>query len=512
MQDEYLLRMENITKTFPGVVALDQVSLKVRKGTVHAVMGENGAGKSTLMKILFGIYHPDSGDIYLKGKQCRFESPNDALKQGVAMIHQELSAVRQLTVTENIFLGKELRKKGTRILDRAQMHRKAMELMENLHININPKSKMEDLSVSQQQLCELVKAVSYQADLVIMDEPTSAMTESEAEHLFSIVQELTSRGIAIIYITHKLDEVYRIADEVSVYRDGKYIGSGPMQEVSLNQLVEMMVGRSVTQMFPKEEVPIKEELLRVEGLGSEGRFSGVSFTLHRGEILGMAGLVGAGRSEVMEALFGIRKKSAGKIYIEGKEVQIKCPKDAIVNKIAMLTEDRKFNGCFLPLDVSQNMIMASVNKFCAGPFLKKRTVRMTGEKMRGLLSIKTPGLNQKILNLSGGNQQKVLVGRWLLTEPEILIFDEPTRGIDVGTKSEIHKLLTQMAREGKGIIIISSEMPEVMGMSDNIIVMHEGTITGRLSRQEVSQEKILMLASGQGTETGTDNAEETDDE
>ena len=304
MQDEYLLRMENITKTFPGVVALDQVSLKVRKGTVHAVMGENGAGKSTLMKILFGIYHPDSGDIYLKGKQCRFESPNDALKQGVAMIHQELSAVRQLTVTENIFLGKELRKKGTRILDRAQMHRKAMELMENLHININPKSKMEDLSVSQQQLCELVKAVSYQADLVIMDEPTSAMTESEAEHLFSIVQELTSRGIAIIYITHKLDEVYRIADEVSVYRDGKYIGSGPMQEVSLNQLVEMMVGRSVTQMFPKEEVPIKEELLRVEGLGSEGRFSGVSFTLHRGEILGMAGLVGAGRSEVMGDPFG----------------------------------------------------------------------------------------------------------------------------------------------------------------------------------------------------------------
>ncbi len=510
MHEEYLLRMDNITKTFPGVVALDHVSLQVKKGTVHAVMGENGAGKSTLMKILFGIYHADSGDIYLKGKQCHFESPNDALKQGVAMIHQELSAVRQLTVTENIFLGKELRKKGTNFLDRSEMHRQAVELMETLHIQINPKSIMEELSVSQQQLCELVKAVSYNADLFIMDEPTSAMTESEVEHLFSIVRELTARGIAIIYITHKLDEVYQIADEVSVYRDGKYIGSGKMQEVTLNQLVEMMVGRSITQMFPKEEVSIREELLRVEGLSCEGTFSDVSFTLHRGEILGMAGLVGAGRSEVMEALFGIRKKSAGKVFIEGKEVTIKWPKDAIANKIAMLTEDRKFNGCFLPLNVSQNMIMASVKKYCAGPFLKKRAVRMTGEKMRELLSIKTPGLNQQIVNLSGGNQQKVLVGRWLLTEPEILIFDEPTRGIDVGTKSEIHKLLTQMAKEGKGIIIISSEMPEVMGMSDNIIVMHEGKVTGRLNRQEVSQEKILMLASGQEIETGTDNVEETD--
>lgn len=500
MREDYLLKMENITKIFPGVVALDHVSLRVKKGTVHAVMGENGAGKSTLMKVLFGIYQADEGEIWFKGEKCHFDTPNDALKHGVAMIHQELSGVRELTVTENIFLGKEL-KKGLPILNKKEMNKQAEDLLKSLHIQIDPTQKMGELSVSQQQLCELVKAVSYNADLVIMDEPTSAMTEAEVKHLFSIIEELTAKGIAIIYITHKMDEVYKVADEISVYRDGKFIGTGLTNEISLDKLVEMMVGRSVTQMFPKEQVPIKGELLRVEGLSCENVFSDVSFTLHRGEILGMAGLVGAGRSEVMEALFGIKKKSAGKIYIEGNEVTIKNPKDAIRNKIAMLTEDRKYNGCFLPLDVAQNMVMASLSNYCAGPFLKKKTIRAVGNKMKETLSIKTPNLSQKIMNLSGGNQQKVLVGRWLLTEPEILIFDEPTRGIDVGTKSEIHKLLSQMAKQGKGIIIISSEMPEVMGMSDNIIVMHEGRVTGKLNADEVTQEKILILASGQNEVT-----------
>lgn len=507
MEEEYLLSMKDITKTFPGVIALDHVSLKVKKGTVHAVMGENGAGKSTLMKVLFGILQADSGEVWLKGRQCHFDSPYDALNNGVAMIHQELSGVRQLTVTENIFLGKEVKKKGSGLLDKGSMNRQAEQLMESLHISINPRKKMDELSVSQQQLCELVKAVSYNADLVIMDEPTSAMTESEVKHLFDIIKKLTEKGIAIIYITHKMDEVYQIADEVSVYRDGRYIGSKNINDIEIDELVEMMVGRSVTQMFPKEQAEIGEELLRVENLGCEGVFKDVSFVLRRGEILGMAGLVGAGRSEVMETLFGIRKKTSGRVYIEGKEVNIRTPKDAISNKMAMLTEDRKFNGCYLPLDVAQNMIMASAGKYCIGPFLSQKKIKGAGERMRQALSIKTPGLKQKIVNLSGGNQQKVLVGRWLLTEPEILIFDEPTRGIDVGTKSEIHKLLSGMAKQGKGIIIISSEMPEVMGMSDNIIVMHEGTVTGRLTAEEVTQERILVLASGQDAQTEERRAE-----
>lgn len=508
MHDEYVLEMKDITKTFPGVMALDSVSLYVRKGTVHAVMGENGAGKSTLMKILFGMYQPDSGEVWLKGKQCFFERPNDALKSGVAMIHQELSGVRQLTVTENIFLGKEKRKSAIRLLDMKEMHCQAETLMGKLNININPRKKMGELSVSQQQLCELVKAVSYNADLVIMDEPTSAMTETEVNHLFAIIKDLTAKGIAIIYITHKMDEIYKIADEVSVYRDGKYIGSSLMQNIEIGKLVEMMVGRSITQMFPKEQVEIGDELLRVEGLSCNGCFSDVSFTLHKGEILGLAGLVGAGRSEVMETLFGIRKKSAGKVFINNKEVDIRNTWDAIKNKLAMLTEDRKFNGCILPLSVMENTIMASLKKYCMGPFIRKKAAKEISEKMRTALSIKTPSLQQKIINLSGGNQQKVLIGKWLLTNPDILIFDEPTRGIDVGSKSEIHKLLSSMAKQGKGIIIISSEMPEVMGMSDNIIVMHEGKVTGSLSASEATQEKILMLASDQSIEADELNMEE----
>lgn len=500
MQDEYILSMKNITKTFPGVTALDEVSLNVRKGTVHAVMGENGAGKSTLMKVLFGIYQADSGEIWFKGKQCEYKSPHDALKEGVAMIHQELSGVRELTVTENIFLGKEIVNKKTHLLDRKEMNRQAEELMRSLNINIDPRRKIGSLSVSQQQLCELVKAISYNADLVIMDEPTSAMTESEVVHFFKIIKKLAADGIAVIYISHKMDEIYQIADEVSVYRDGKYIGTSMINDISIDKLVAMMVGRSITQLFPKEKVEIGEELLRVEDLSCEGIFKDISFSLRRGEILGLAGLVGAGRSEVMETLFGIRKKAGGKVYINGRPVNIKTPKDAIRNKMAMLTEDRKFNGCFLPLDIAQNTVIASAKNYCKGPFLVKKKVKEASEKMRTTLSIKTPSLEQKIVNLSGGNQQKVLVGRWILTEPEIIIFDEPTRGIDVGTKSEIHKLLSSMAKQGKGIIIISSEMPEVIGMSDEIIVMHEGKITGILNEEEITQEKIMILASGQEAE------------
>lgn len=495
MHTDYILKVENVTKRFPGVLALDGVSLAVRPGTVHAVMGENGAGKSTLMKILFGIYSPDSGEFWFKGEHRRCESPHDALKSGIAMIHQELSGVRQLSIAQNVFLGKEITYPRTGLLNMGEMIRQTARLMESLHINIDPRRKMGDLSVSQQQLCELVKAVSYKADLIIMDEPTSAMTESEVKHLFSIIGELTAKGIAIIYITHKMDEVFQIANEVSIYRDGKFVGNSDIASLDIPTLVNMMVGRSIQQMFPKEQVPIGDELLRVENLSCEPYFKNVSFTLRRGEILGFAGLVGAGRSEVMETLFGIRRKTSGDIYISGKEVRIDNPRQAIQNRIAMLTEDRKFNGCILPLDVADNTVIASLGKYCMGPFLSRTRINASSGGMRDKLNIKTPSLRQKIVNLSGGNQQKVLVGRWLLTEPEILIFDEPTRGIDVGSKSEIHKILTQLAGQGKGIIIISSEMPEVMGMSDRIVVMHEGRITGTLDAADATQEHILLYAS-----------------
>lgn len=497
MQDDYILRVQNITKSFPGVKALDSVSLNVRRGTVHAVMGENGAGKSTLMKILFGIYHPDSGSIWFKGKQRNFATPHEALKSGLAMIHQELSGVRQLSVSQNIFLGKEIVYKGTNVLNMRKMNRETEKLMESLHLDVDPRAKMGDLSVSRQQLCELAKAVSYNADLIIMDEPTSAMTESEVKHLYTIISELTKKGVAIIYITHKLDEIFNIVDEISVYRDGKHIGTAPVEEMDISRLVEMMVGRSITQIYPKEQVESGDTLLTVDGLSCKGIFENVSFNLKRGEIVGLAGLIGAGRSEVMETLFGIRKKSHGKIFINGEEVKINCPKDAITHKMAMLTEDRKYNGCFLPLTVSQNIIMASIKKYCTGIFLKRKSINNVSNNMKDSLNIKTPSLEQTVLNLSGGNQQKVLVGRWLLTEPEIIIFDEPTRGIDVGTKNEIYKMLTVLAKQGKGIIIISSELLEVLGMSDRILVMCEGRITGELQAKEATQERVFVLAAGE---------------
>jgi len=495
MQDEYILKMEHITKTFPGVVALDNVHLRVKKGTVHAVMGENGAGKSTLMKVLLGIYKQDSGTIWFNGEERHFRGPQDALHNSLAMIHQELSGVRQLTVAQNVFLGREPTYGKTGMINYKKMYGDTKKLMEDLNLKINPKSKMGDLSVSLQQLCEIAKAVSYNADLIVMDEPTSAITESEVELLFKIIRDLLARGVTIIYITHKMDEVFKICDEISVYRDGKYVDTVSAKKTNRDQLIELMVGRAITNMFPKEIVEMGECLLKVDGLSKEGFFEDVSFDLRRGEILGVAGLIGAGRSEVMETLFGLRRKTAGTISICGREVDIKSARHAIANRIALLTEDRKFNGCFLPLSVRVNTVIASLHKICPGLFVNYKIVEEKARQMKEAMNIKTPNLDQVINNLSGGNQQKVLVGRWLLTDPEILIIDEPTRGIDVGAKSEIHKLITELAKLGKGIIMISSELPEVLGMSDRIMVMCEGRLTAILDASEASQEKIMYYAT-----------------
>lgn len=497
MQEEHILKMEHITKRFPGVVALDNTSLKVKKGTVHAVMGENGAGKSTLMKVLLGIYKQDSGTIWFNGQERNFRGPSDALHNSLAMIHQELSGVRELTVAQNVFLGKEPTYKGTGLINYRKMYDDTKKLMKELQLNIDPSSRMGDLSVSRQQLCEIAKAVSYNADLIVMDEPTSAITETEVDLLFKIIRDLKSRDITIIYITHKMDEVFQICDEISVYRDGKYIATVSAKDSSRDQLIELMVGRAITNMFPKETVEISDTLLQVKGLSKTGFFEDVSFDLRRGEILGMAGLIGAGRSEVMETLFGLRRKSKGQIIIKGKEVDIKNPAHAIANRMALLTEDRKFNGCFLPLSVRVNTIIAALSSICPGMFINNRQIEEKATQMKDAMKIKTPSLDQIINNLSGGNQQKVLVGRWLLTDPEILIIDEPTRGIDVGAKSEIHKLITELAKQGKGIIMISSELPEILGMSDRIMVMSEGRLTAILNAEDATQETIMHYATSQ---------------
>lgn len=494
MQDEYILRMSEIVKTFPGVKALDHCKLEVKRGHVHAVMGENGAGKSTLMKVLFGLYKQDEGEVWFNGKVRNFHGPYDALKNGLAMIHQELSNVRYLTVSENIFLGKEINHK-VGLLDKAKMIKETQKLFERLSIDIDPAAPMSALSVSKQQLCEIAKAVSYDAELIVMDEPTSAITENEVEHLFRIIRTLLEKKITIIYITHKMDEIFQIADEVSVYRDGQYIDTIDVKDVTKDRIISMMVGREIKDIYNKEKVEIGDTLLRVEKLSCEGIFQDVSFDLRKGEILGIAGLVGAGRSELVETIFGVRKKSAGKIYIRDKEVDIRNPKDAINNKMALLTEDRKFSGCFLPLNIRENTIMASVDDHSKGVFFDLKKATANSLRMKDTLNIKTPNLEQKIMFLSGGNQQKVLVGRWLLTNPDILIVDEPTRGIDVGAKSEIYKLLTEIAKQGKGIIMVSSEMPEILGMSDRVLVMSEGRMTGIIPLEEATQQKILEYST-----------------
>ncbi|HXV31619.1 MAG TPA: sugar ABC transporter ATP-binding protein [Sinorhizobium sp.] len=492
---EYLLTAEGVRKEFPGVVALDDVAFKLKRGTVHALMGENGAGKSTLMKILAGIYHPDQGEVKLKGVGIRLKSPLDALENGIAMIHQELNLMPFMTVAENIWIRREPKNRFG-FVDHSEMRRMTAKLFERLKIDLDPEIEVRHLSVANRQMVEIAKAVSYESDVLIMDEPTSALTEREVAHLFEIIRDLRSQGIGIVYITHKMNELFEIADEFSVFRDGKYIGTHASSDVTRDDIIRMMVGREITQMFPKEEVPIGDVVLSVKNLTLDGVFHDVSFDVRAGEILGLAGLVGSGRSNVAETLFGVTPASSGSISIDGKEIVIDNPNTAIRNRMAFLTEDRKDTGCLLILDILENMQIAVLqDKFVKRGFVSEKAITAACEDMSRKLRVKTPNLQERIENLSGGNQQKVLIGRWLLTNPRILILDEPTRGIDVGAKAEIHRLVTELARNGVAVIMISSEMPEVLGMSDRIMVMHEGRVTGFLDRAEATQIKVMELAA-----------------
>ena len=492
---EVILRMQGIRKTFPGVVALDNVNLDVRSGTVHSLMGENGAGKSTLMKCLIGMYTPDEGTVELAGDIVRFKDTKDGLEHGISMIHQELSPVPEMMVTENIWLGREPRGR-LGLLSPAAMFRKTRELFDEWKINIDPKARMKDLTVSKQQMVEIAKAISYDAKIIIMDEPTSAIPEREVAHLHGMIKRLTDFGVAIIYITHKMDEVFRISDDITVFRDGKHVGSYPAKELDRDKLIKLMVGRELTDLFPKEEAEIGDVVLSVQGLTRGSVVKDVSFELHRGEILGLAGLMGAGRTEVLETIFGIEKADSGEVVLNGKTLRIKQPSDAIRAGMALLTEDRKLNGIMGVLSVRDNITAAALPRYSPRGVLRVGEMRKDSEDQREKLRIKTPSLNQLIKNLSGGNQQKALISRWLLTVPDVLMIDEPTRGIDVGAKSEIHRLMSMLAQEGKAIIMVSSELPEVLGMSDRILVMHEGRISGELSREEANQESVMHLATG----------------
>lgn len=490
--------MNNISKHFPGVIALDDVSFTVKAGTTHALMGENGAGKSTLMKILVGMYQATSGEIFFQGEKLETSSINKVIQQGISMIYQELNPISNMTVAENIFIGREPYRIPNLMLDHKKLHQDTIDLFKRLEMDeINPKEQVSNLSVAKKQMIEIAKAVSYNSKLIIMDEPTSAITERECQQLFKIVNRLKSEGVAFVFITHKMDEVFQISDEITILRDGKFVGTYSAKEINHDKLVQLMVGREITEMFPKEFVEITDTLLSVRGLTVPGLLKDITFDLRRGEILGFAGLMGAGRTEVMETIFGIRKASAGEIHLNGERVNFSNPSKAIQSKIAFLTEDRRGNGCFLGLTVKDNIMVCnwdlvtnvakSINHRKASGMCKEQVDRF---------AIRTPSIEQQIGKLSGGNQQKVLIARWLLSEPDVIIVDEPTRGIDVGSKAEIHKMLCQMAKQGKAIIMISSELPEVIGMSDRIVVMHEGRITGCLNYQEANQDLVMRYATG----------------
>lgn len=495
---EYVLELKNIYKSFPGVKVLEDVTLQVRPGEVHALMGENGAGKSTLMKILMGIYKADQGSIFLEGKETVIHGPKDAMSKGISMIHQELNTVLDMEVAENVFVGRELLKKGfekLKIVDIARMREETGKYFREMNIDIDPRAKMRTLSVAEMQLVEIVKAISLNSRIIVMDEPTSAITEKEATVLFAQIERLKKQGVAIIYISHKMDEIFRISDTITVLRDGQWIGTKPAKELDNDMLIKMMVGRELTDIYPKDPVEIGDVILEVKNLSRGKKVRDASFSLRKGEVLGIAGLVGAGRSELVETIFGLYPKTGGQIFLHGKEVHIKNSADAIKNKMALITEDRKQTGLNLIVSVKENIASVSIGKLSNHGIVNDKKINEVSEKYIKELKIKTPDGNAIVGNLSGGNQQKVVLAKWLLDEPDIIIFDEPTRGIDIGAKRDIYLLINNLAKEGKAVIVISSEMAEVMGICDRILVMAEGRINGEVQREEFSQEVIMGYAS-----------------
>lgn len=493
---DLVLEMRGITKRFPGVLALDGVNLSVRSATVHVLVGENGAGKSTLMNILSGSFGIDAGEITFNGQRLDHADTAAALQSGIAMIRQELSPVPEMTVAENIFLGREpMRGLGAIFVDFRKMEADTQALMDRLGLEISPKTKMRDLSIASQQLIEICKAISRDAQLVIMDEPTSAISETEVAMLFRQIADLKGRGVAIIYITHKMDEIFQIADDITVIRDGQFIAAGPASDYDEGKLISQMVGRTISAIFPKEEVPIGEVVLEARGLTRDGVFSDISFSVRKGEILGLAGLIGAGRTEVARAIFGLDALDAGEIQVKGKKVDLHSPVDAISHGIAMVSEDRKAEGLVLCRSVGENISLASL-ELLPGVLIDRKVEAERATRMIKLLQIKTHSADARAENLSGGNQQKIAIAKWLLRDVDLIILDEPTRGIDVGSKSEIHKLMVQLAGKGLAIIMISSELPEILGMSDRVIVMKQGRIAGELMRAEASQEALMHMATG----------------
>lgn len=496
-ENYYVVQMKDISKSFPGVQALKNVSFDIDRGVVHALVGENGAGKSTLMNILSGMYTPDEGEIFVNGQKIEIKRPHDAINLGISMIHQELNPVPEMTVAENIFLGREPCFGFVPIVNAKRQRKMTQDLLADMEIDIAPDIKLSKLSVAETQMIEIVKAISYNTDVIVMDEPSSAITDTEIERLFEIIRRSVRKNVAVVYISHKIDEIFEIAQAVTVLRDGKHVGTKPIEEINHDRLISMMVGRELTDFFPKEEAAISDVTLEVKNLTKAGKFNNISFYARKGEILGVAGLMGAGRTEIAEAVMGIDPADSGEIIINGKSARITAPSDSISKDLAFVPEDRKLKGLNLKSSVNDNISIINLSTFCRmNQLINKRAERKAVEQQIRNLRIKTPSRNTVVNSLSGGNQQKVVVAKSLIGTPEILILDEPTRGIDVGAKAEIHKLMSTLAQQGKTVIMISSEMPEILGMSDRVIVLHEGEITGEFTREQFDQEKIMAHAMG----------------
>lgn len=494
---EIIFKARGITKNFAGVHALKGVDFELKKGEVHALVGENGAGKSTLMNIILGIHQPTSGEMYLKGELFAPRGPADALKKGISMIHQEICLVPTTTISENIWIGREgLFSKQRGLINKKNQLEASKKILSELGVEIDPSTEVDRLSVAMMQLVEIARAVSCNSDVIIMDEPTSALTSSEVEKLYSIIRKMVTEGKSIIFISHKLEEVFSICDSVTVFRDGQFIARKKIKETTKEQLVNFMVGREMTEMFPKEKVEIGKPVLEVKNFSRGKHFSDINFSVHKGEILGFCGLMGAGRTEVMQSIFGIDSKDSGLLLLNGKEINVSSPLDAINSQLAMVTEDRLNKGIIGQISVKGNMSLAYIREITHHGLMDKNQEQIDCQNMSNALLIKMPSLESEIAVLSGGNQQKAIVGKWLLTKPEVFILDEPTRGIDVGAKAEIFRLIGLLAKQGKAVLFVSSELPELLGICDRILVMHEGKLVAEYLRSEFNQEKIMSSAFG----------------
>ena len=495
MDNDIVLEVRQIRKTFPGVLALDGVGFELRKGEVHILLGENGAGKSTLIKILSGAYQKDGGQILLNGRETEIRNPRHAQELGIAVIYQELALVPQLSAAENIFLGREPAR-ATGIIEKKKLLEAAQALLNDLGVEVSADRPVKSLGVAQQQMVEVAKALSLDATILIMDEPTSALTEHEIRTLFSVIRRLTEKGVSVVYISHRLEELFEIGDRVTILRDGRYVGTHSVKEVTKTGLIRMMVNRELKEQFPKQSSPRGEVVLRVEGLTRKGVLQDVTFSLHAGEVLGIAGLLGSGRTELARAIFAADRIDSGRIYVQGRLQRTRAPRGAIRSGIGLLTEDRKSQGLILGLSVRENICLPNLNQFSKAGIIDTGKEKRAVEGVIRELRIKTPDVDQKVVFLSGGNQQKVVMSKWLLSKADILFFDEPTRGIDVGSKVEIYQWMNRLTAGGAAIVMISSELPEILGMSDRILVMHQGRVVKEFSREEATQENILHCALG----------------